>query len=372
MSYSSVSSHKNMIFDERRNKFYFDALKRVITPDSVVLDLGSGLGIHGMMAAKLGAKAVYMVEPADVITVSEEIAVANGLIEQLHFFKGSIEDVNLPSQVDVITSVFTGNMLLNEDLLPSLFYAREKYLKKDGVLIPEFGELRVVPVTAVDVYENNIGQWSQKNQGLDFSAAQKYVGNTILYKSKEFKGVNFLAEPATVMSLDFFSGKETALDAEAIFNITETGLCHGLIGWFRIREANNWLSTSPKQPGLHWSSAFLPFEPAIRLAKGTEISVRLLRPQFGEWSWFLRTKNEERKHSGHLANPLSPDIISKMSADYLPTLNEKGENIQFILSKADGSSSVRQIAEALNKAYPKKYPIEKAMNFVRELVNNYG
>ncbi len=60
------------------NEAYAAALKAVITPESVVLDLGAGLGIHGLLAAQLGAKRVYLVEPEDIIAVTQEIAQADG------------------------------------------------------------------------------------------------------------------------------------------------------------------------------------------------------------------------------------------------------------------------------------------------------
>ena len=54
--YNSITSQQGMFFDRARNDAYFKALQTVITPDSVVLDLGAGMGVHGLLAAKLGAK----------------------------------------------------------------------------------------------------------------------------------------------------------------------------------------------------------------------------------------------------------------------------------------------------------------------------
>ncbi len=56
MTYNTIQGHQGMFFDQIRNDAYFKALQAVITPETVVLDLGAGLGIHGLLAAKLGAK----------------------------------------------------------------------------------------------------------------------------------------------------------------------------------------------------------------------------------------------------------------------------------------------------------------------------
>lgn len=144
-----------MLFDQIRNDAYFKALQAVMTPDSVVLDLGAGLGIHGLLAAKLGAKKVYLVEPQDVIGVAKQFAQANGFADRVECIQGRIEEISLPEQVDLIVSVFTGNFLLEEDLLPSLFYARDTYLKPGGFMIPNAAVMEAVPVSLPDFSDSN-------------------------------------------------------------------------------------------------------------------------------------------------------------------------------------------------------------------------
>src|SRR3954454_2492869 len=60
MTYVSVASHRSMALDRVRNDAYADALRAVVTPSSVVLDLGAGTGVHGLMAARMGARRVYL------------------------------------------------------------------------------------------------------------------------------------------------------------------------------------------------------------------------------------------------------------------------------------------------------------------------
>src|SRR3990167_6681712 len=67
MSYSSLHRHASMVFDEVRNRAYLEAMRRVITPASIVLDVGAGVGVLGLLAAKLGARKVYCVEPSPVV-----------------------------------------------------------------------------------------------------------------------------------------------------------------------------------------------------------------------------------------------------------------------------------------------------------------
>jgi predicted RNA methylase len=147
-SYATVQAHRSMVFDDLRNRCYAEAIKRAVGKESVVLDLGAGLGLHGLMAAGCGAQKVYLVEPASILQVGKQLVEANDLSDQVECIAGTIEEVNLPEKVDVIISVFTGKFLLTEDLLPSLFFARDRYLKPGGILVPDRAVMEVAPVCA--------------------------------------------------------------------------------------------------------------------------------------------------------------------------------------------------------------------------------
>src|SRR5262249_38747512 len=119
MSYLSLADQGSMALDRVRNTAYHRALRRAGRPDSVVLDVGAGTGIHGLMAARLGARRVYLVEPEDVIAIAAEIAADNGLQDVVRCIQGRIGDIALPEPVDIVVSTMTGNFLLTEDLLPT-------------------------------------------------------------------------------------------------------------------------------------------------------------------------------------------------------------------------------------------------------------
>jgi len=52
--------------------------------------------------------------------------------------KGKIEEIELPvKEVDIIISEWMGYFLLYESMLDSVIYARDKYLKPGGLMLPE-------------------------------------------------------------------------------------------------------------------------------------------------------------------------------------------------------------------------------------------
>ena len=60
----------------------------------------------------------------------------NGLDEKITLIKGRIEEVTLPAgidDIDVIVSEWMGYFLLFESMLDSVIYAREKWLRPNGI-----------------------------------------------------------------------------------------------------------------------------------------------------------------------------------------------------------------------------------------------
>lgn len=372
MGYGYLSGHRSMALDERRNTAYQRALAKVVGPETVVLDLGAGVGVHGLLAARLGAKRVYLVEPQDVGLVGRELAKANGVAERIELLQGKIEDVDVPERVDVITAAFTGNFLLEEDLLPSLFWARDRFLKPAGELVPNEAVMEAVPVSASELHEHQIASWSKPSLGLDLSSARRYAGNAIYYDRDRLEHARYLSEPMDLLSLDLMTASSTECRAEATYTIEEPGVCHGWAGWFRMRLGPEWLSTSPHEPPVHWSPAFLPVDPPIEVEKGDQLRFRLVRPPFGPWSWFVESGQDEQRHSTLFAAPLPAAALSKMSPHYRPGINKEGEAARFVLSQVDGDRSLQDLAGELSEQFPAMFAdAGEYLSFVRKVVKQY-
>ena len=98
----SIRDYGVMINDSARMDAYIRSLKCIITPESVVLDIGTGPGIFALIACQLGARRVYAIEPMDVIELAKELAEINGFSERITFIQDKSVNVDLPEKVDVI------------------------------------------------------------------------------------------------------------------------------------------------------------------------------------------------------------------------------------------------------------------------------
>ena len=134
------------------------------------------------MAARLGAKRVYLVEPEDVVSVASEAVRANNLQDVVQCLQGGLDDVQIPEPVDVIVSVLTGNLLMSEDLLPILFRARDTIMRPGGALIPDRAAIVVAPVSAPRLHAREISSWSDAQHGVTLEPARAYAANAVHFR----------------------------------------------------------------------------------------------------------------------------------------------------------------------------------------------
>lgn len=365
-----------MVFDSHRNAAYLRAMEKVIVPDTTVMDLGAGLGVHGLNAANLGAGRVLLVEPASVIEVARQIAADNQLVN-VECFSSRVEDLKLDEKMDVIVSVFTGNFLLTEDLLPSLFYARDKHLAPGGSLIPDRARMEVVPVSAPDYYQKHVQAWQDSPEHLaeeglpavDYSRVHPFAANSMYYDSADrFQAVR-LAPAAHLMELDFHTATKAICDSEMEVEVTEDGTCHGWLGWFQMHLIDEWFSTGSDSDPTHWSQVFLPLEKPIVVKAGEKLRFALKRPEFGEWTWTTSHGGNRQRQSTFLSQPLSPEQVLKASDKYQPILSERGEAARWLLARVTGELPVSELATQLQVQYPGLFVGEtQAVKFVKDLV----
>lgn len=370
--YSNIHNHRSMIFDDLRNNYYFDAIKSVVNKDSVVLDLGAGLGLHGLMALAAGAKKVYLVEPENIINTTRMMIKANHLSDKVECIEGKIEEIELPEKVDVIISVFTGNFLLTEDLLPSLFYARDKFLKLEGILIPDRAKMIAVPVCASEYYTKHIDCWSKPLANIDFGLIRKFAVNSLYYDTPQERKVEFLSQPSEILELDFMKATEASCRSHIEVDILQNDMMHGWLGWFDAKVGDEWISTSPMEKQMHWSQVFLPLAEATSIKKGDKVSFELNRPEFGEWSWIVEVSDKRQKHSTFLSEPVTPLKVMKKSDTYKPVVSEKGKITQKILELFTGGLSIVDIVVKVEEDYNTFFSTHTmAEQFVKNLVDKY-
>lgn len=139
-SYSHFYIHEEMLKDKERTLAYKRAIERNFNDfkGKIVMDIGAGTGILSIFAARAGAQHVYAIENAEIAHYAREIIKRNGLADKITVLKGKMEELVLPVQkVDIIISEWMGYFLLYESMLDTVLWARDKYLKPDGKMLPD-------------------------------------------------------------------------------------------------------------------------------------------------------------------------------------------------------------------------------------------
>lgn len=263
--YYSLRTHLEMLRDRVRCLAYQRALASVVR-DKIVLDVGCGSGILSLFAASSGAKLVLAVD-MDIPPGAEAVARANGLADRVQFIPGNIREIKLPvDSVDIIVSEWMGGLLLMEDMLPAVLYARDRWLKPGGILLPDRARLFLAPL-------GNVAGIDSKT----FPTLRETISSQMWVT--QLDPSRFLAEPACILDLDLNSVQESnarSYRAAFRFAINETGVLNGFGLWFDVLFSESrppvLLSTAPWLPPTHWGQAMWILPTDIDVDPGHDVS----------------------------------------------------------------------------------------------------
>ncbi|KXZ54986.1 hypothetical protein GPECTOR_3g151 [Gonium pectorale] len=144
-----------------------------------VLEVGCGVGLLSVMAAKAGAARVIAVDgSAGAADAARRVARANGLQDRITVVHGAIQDVDLPGVapggVDVILSNWMGPGLLGGGMLPGLAHAVETWLRPGGLVLPDTASLWAVGLEDREALQDAKKTWGSV-AGVDMTAALAQV-----------------------------------------------------------------------------------------------------------------------------------------------------------------------------------------------------
>jgi protein arginine N-methyltransferase 1 len=283
----NLLEYGGMVADRIRMSAYEAALRAVITPNSVVLDIGTGIGVTAMIASRLGARRVYAIEPDASILVARTLAAENQLADRVEFIQALSTAVSLPEPADVIVSDLRGVLPLLNGHIPAIVDARERHLAPGGKLVPERDEIWGCVVDAPELYQDFSRAWSDRPFGVDLGGARKWITN---HWVKVYAKPDHLLAPASrVGVLDYGSIRDTAFRGELRLTPSRPGTAHGIIAWFdAILAGDIGFSNAPTAPRAFYGQAFFPFPTPVAVEPTFEVVVELNANLVGNdyvWAW---------------------------------------------------------------------------------------
>ena len=83
----AIPFQRKLLNDRTRMQAYRQAIKEMVRPGDVVLDVGTGSGILALFACQAGAGHVYPVDSSPVVRVVKRLAHVNGFEERITFLE---------------------------------------------------------------------------------------------------------------------------------------------------------------------------------------------------------------------------------------------------------------------------------------------
>jgi hypothetical protein len=271
-----IEYHRTLIADHARNQAFHDALAAVIKRgETVVSDIGAGTGLIGLMAAKLGAREVFLYEAAEVAGVAAAVLKANRA-KACQLIPCHSTEMDEPPRADVVVSETLGNYALEENIIDTLADARKRHLKDGGVIIPARIRQFVAPVIS-DQFWNELVVWDGVGFGIDLAVARTMSLNNAYVRS--FTEDDLLSGGGSAKEWDAVTlGSDTrsSRKGEASWTPDEPTTIYGFAYWWEAELIPNLtLSTAPGAPRTHWEQLFFPLGAPMTVESGERVQVNL-------------------------------------------------------------------------------------------------
>ncbi|XP_017858437.1 PREDICTED: probable protein arginine N-methyltransferase 6.1 [Drosophila arizonae] len=297
--YENLEVHELMLRDRPRQEAYYNAImkNKELFKDKVVMDVGAGTGILSAFCAQAGARLVYAIEASNLATkVALDLIEDNGLTNIVKVIHSQIEDFVLPSsaeKVDIIISEWMGFYLLHEGMLDSVLFARDNFLKPNGLLFPSECTIYVAPCSVPSLYDYwqnvdgvNMGKFASKLRLQKSTRPEitQLTPNDLLHEGIVFHWMSLL--DVSTQELNEIRFKDVVATQIA-------GKHQGFCIWFEVQfpgEESVVLSTSPLAPETHWKQCVvvLPEENCETLDEKSPVAFQIL---------MKRSANDARKYN---------------------------------------------------------------------------
>jgi len=214
---SSIRGQMSKLRDRAKVEAFKEAIDRVkhLVRGKVVLDVGSGVGILSLLAAKAGAKMVYALELPGMADLAEQVAHLN--TSRIQVVQGKVEEVDdgVVPMVDVIISDWMGHALFHESLISSVLAARDRWLVQDGLMLPDKATLHLA-ATNLRVAESK--DWWGNVHGFDMGSVS--VASLKEVEIGKLKESDIVSAPCLLAEFSLYNCKREQLLTSRHFALT--------------------------------------------------------------------------------------------------------------------------------------------------------
>lgn len=279
--FDSSLTHVRILNDRKRTERYLAALRSIIQPSDVVLDLGTGTGILATAAAQLGARHVYAIEGSAMADVARRVFEVNHVSDRVTLLHGWSSQLELPERANVLVSEIIGNDPLNEGVLEFTRDALQRLVEPGARLIPSDLSLFALPLTVPEEElggltptESTLTAWRDW-YGVDLAPlldAARGRPQPRFVAPQWVRAWPRLCEPVTLATIALREPKEVGRSRQVATVATTAGVINAVLLYFELSLAPSVsLSLHPDSADddCSWNLPLCLQVPALRIERGT-------------------------------------------------------------------------------------------------------
>jgi histone-arginine methyltransferase CARM1 len=212
------------------------------------LVLGDGVGLLSIVAAQAGCSKVYALENSDLADDIPLLAASNGVGDKVVPVRCKVGDPKadeiISEKVDIVLAMPLSLLCLHDSPLQELVTARDRWLKKDGILVPRQLSIFMAPLTDGGTHaylKTQADFWDDTNFfGIDFSKMKEaaYLEHFSQPMSGQIDQDALMCKIPNRFEIDLTTKSVKELNNMTmpfLFRCDNRGIAHGFGFWFELR-----------------------------------------------------------------------------------------------------------------------------------------
>lgn len=281
--------HRALVQDPVRATAYDRAIRGVVRPGALVLDIGTGSGLLAMMAARAGAGLVVACERDPVLArAAQDVVEENGLAGRVRVVARDSQELvvgdDLPRRADVVVSEVISNDVVGEGARATMRAARRDLLAADAVAVP----IRARVCAALVASDAGGCRLASELAGFDLSAFAAVLPPVAPLRN--WRGLALRSEAVELYDIDL-SG-QTPPPAGAVERVTArvqvqgTGPVAGIVQWMDLDLADGVrLGSGPGAPPTVWGPQLHRFDRDLPVVDGQVLTMGARCEEHGMMIW---------------------------------------------------------------------------------------
>ena len=279
--------HIKMMNDKHRNECFKQAIQKLVKPDDLILDIGTGSGLLAMYSRDAGSQQVVACEQNPLIAeAAKKIIKDNSMSDYITVINSNSKNIKvgkeLPRKADLIVSEIFSSEMVGEGILETFLDSRNRLLAEDGQVIPESSEIKIALIASnAKIEEASNPGWCNQYNMKSFEELRPTKLNMDLYGD-----AILLSEEKTVFEFNFKNIQSCPRQEEVIaIKAISFGNCVGIVQWFKATLCEDvFYENTPGKIKSHWNNNVYLFGNSISVSPGEEIKIKATMNK--DFLWF--------------------------------------------------------------------------------------